>query len=83
MPYIHGEKGRETWRQINEAIKECGGKWVSMGKDSHWEIPYDGVKKPRTVNDEVRHEALKMIAELQGAVDVLRDGIKKLEKLTK
>lgn len=76
MPYVYGEKGRETWRQVNEAVKECGGKWVSMGKDSHWEIPYVGAPPPRTANDEIRHEAMKLIA-------ACRETISKLENLTK
>jgi len=27
------------WMEINNFVKVCGGKWVSAGKDSRWEIP--------------------------------------------
>jgi hypothetical protein len=28
----------DLWSQINEAIRDLGGKWVRAGRESHWEL---------------------------------------------
>ena len=30
---------KDTWNAINKIIKAHGGKWISGGKESHWEVP--------------------------------------------
>jgi len=37
--YMYGDKGKETWVQINTIIKELDGEWISRGRESHWRIP--------------------------------------------
>ena len=39
IPYVRGESGRQNWTDINNIVKEHGGKWISAGADSHWELP--------------------------------------------
>ena len=37
--FIRGEQGKEIWAKVNAVVKNLGGKWQSMGKASHWEVP--------------------------------------------
>ena len=30
---------KTKWELVNTIVKEYGGKWVSAGKDSRWEVP--------------------------------------------
>ena len=30
---------KDTWNAVNKIIKAHGGKWISGGKESHWEVP--------------------------------------------
>ena len=30
---------RDTWLAINSKVDEIGGRWISAGEDSRWEIP--------------------------------------------
>jgi hypothetical protein len=30
---------RDTWLAINAKVDEVGGRWMSAGEDSRWEIP--------------------------------------------
>lgn len=30
---------KPKWNLINKYAKSMGGKWISLGKESHWEIP--------------------------------------------
>jgi len=44
--YEGGAKGKEEWGNINAVVKtELGGKWVSMGRDSHWVVPLEAEEK--------------------------------------
>lgn len=38
-PFDRSEQGKSNWVAINDFVKGIGGKWVSAGKDSRWEIP--------------------------------------------
>jgi hypothetical protein len=29
----------DLWQKINDRILQLGGKWVSVGRDSHWIVP--------------------------------------------
>ena len=31
--------GAEKWKEINDIVKNCGGKWIGAGKESNWEVP--------------------------------------------
>ena len=37
--YIAGADGKMIWRRIDNIMKLFGGKWISQGKESHWEVP--------------------------------------------
>jgi hypothetical protein len=36
--------GDDLWRSLHDKIYGAGGKWVSAGKDSHWELSLRGAK---------------------------------------
>jgi len=36
--FLGGGEGKKTWNLINKLLKQCGGDWISLGKDSHWKI---------------------------------------------
>ena len=31
--------GTEKWKQINDIVKACDGRWIGAGKESNWEVP--------------------------------------------
>jgi len=74
---------REKWVQINTVIKELGGKWISMDRDSHWEIPFGDAPKLETGQDALRHEAMKMMREAEAYIETLKVFITNVDKLTK
>lgn len=37
--YIPGDEGKTIWRRVDNIMKMFGGKWISQGKESHWEVP--------------------------------------------
>lgn len=39
MQYQHGPHGKVKWSAVNSIVKEFGGEWISLGKDSYFEVP--------------------------------------------
>uniref|UniRef100_A0A6M3Y3K6 Uncharacterized protein n=1 Tax=viral metagenome TaxID=1070528 RepID=A0A6M3Y3K6_9ZZZZ len=61
--YMYGEKGKETWIEINTVIKDLGGEWVSLGRESHWRIPVEGTPQKPTVD---------VVSRIDGIIDELK-----------
>lgn len=39
MQYQRGPHGKVKWSAVNSIVKEFGGEWISLGRDSHFKVP--------------------------------------------
>ena len=61
--FLHGDQGKAKWEAINNQVKEFGGKWVSLGKDSHWQVSkkVESPKMPQLDKDGLVLEAIDLM----------------------
>jgi len=39
VEYMPGKEGKDRWTTINKVVKQYGGDWIPLGRDSHWKVP--------------------------------------------
>lgn len=39
VSFIRYQHDRDLWSRVMNTVRDAGGRWVSAGKNSHWEIP--------------------------------------------
>ena len=59
---------KNQWDAINEQIRHLGGRYVSLGKDSHWIIKAE-TSQPTSTDEKIRD-----------AIDLIEKGLTKLRE---
>ena len=85
-PYDATPRGKEEWDQIMTIVRtELNGKWVSLGRDSHWIVPLEPEKivEKREVSGVEKRKADPpnfVLSRLIGIRDEVERLIEELEK---
>lgn len=79
MQYQHGPHGKVKWSAVNSIVKEFGGEWVSLGKDSHFKVPRQQTAQP-TVNNPLIPQFESVQQNLETAMHAIRRALDLIEK---
>lgn len=61
--------GSDVWRDINQNVQNCGGRWIKAGKESHWTIPLE--TKGPTAENVASYEVTEALATIRRMCDIL------------
>ena len=74
------------WQKVSPQVREFGGIWVSIGKQSRWQIKREASSQetsgvvPRSKKDRLLHEAIQMI---KRHTDEIKEFLARWEELEK